>query len=552
MGASPSPILCFQASACWRLNGSTDCGIPTDKTDPVLLHLGTKAAVPYSFEGGSFRKWIGTAGENVDSPNYLGILTLGWCYILSAGLVELQGDGASMRYTECTAMGCGDGVSEDPAANVIDIGAADEDVSRWWAALLAPGEGWKAVGEFLAPWSVAYAGAAQRYCIAWRRSGALRTASTPVPLSSRQAFEALARFALSHNAGRQFLVALATAITVPSHNWHGSAVRLPPPASTHSCVCCPAGAATQSIPPEWAVLHEHLPYYMSLSCHPDALMSSLCGTFWQADVPCTLASPWLHLILTEVREGCEPDHYAEILAIIGGIRRPSISALWLGAAAGGLVPMVIRRVRRGRPPLDPVVSPWTGCAQSFMEGLIRGSYADAQPTDWIWRADVWRLLHLPVVEADGMSYAHPPRTPWEPCGRMRVKDCALRVVAHLTCGRHEFRYHCWAWELEGGEVVHDLGFSAVEQPASASSSVGVAVDVDGGSGCVPDSGPFPSTSCDLEASLEASLEVFRWFVINGEGVPAETLYRDAWLEGLDDDVESEEAVAEDEGGPSSC
>lgn len=33
------------------------------------------------------------------SPNYLGILTIGWCYVLSARFVEIQGEGATMQYT---------------------------------------------------------------------------------------------------------------------------------------------------------------------------------------------------------------------------------------------------------------------------------------------------------------------------------------------------------------------------------------------------------------------------------------------------------------------
>lgn len=32
-------------------------------------------------------------------PNYLGILTIGWCYVLSARFVEIQGEGATMQYT---------------------------------------------------------------------------------------------------------------------------------------------------------------------------------------------------------------------------------------------------------------------------------------------------------------------------------------------------------------------------------------------------------------------------------------------------------------------
>lgn len=33
------------------------------------------------------------------SPNYLGILTIGWWYVLSARFVEIQGEGATMQYT---------------------------------------------------------------------------------------------------------------------------------------------------------------------------------------------------------------------------------------------------------------------------------------------------------------------------------------------------------------------------------------------------------------------------------------------------------------------
>ncbi|RAH86112.1 hypothetical protein BO86DRAFT_406519 [Aspergillus japonicus CBS 114.51] len=79
MGASPSQILCFQASACWRRNGSTDGGIPTDTSSPVLLHLGTKAAVPYAFEGGGFRQWMGAgAAEGNAYPWTSSLLGTGW------------------------------------------------------------------------------------------------------------------------------------------------------------------------------------------------------------------------------------------------------------------------------------------------------------------------------------------------------------------------------------------------------------------------------------------------------------------------------------------
>lgn len=47
-------------------------------------------------------------------------------------------------------------------------------------------------------------------------------------------------------------------------------------------------------PPERTVFYENRDYYMSLSCKPGAIISLLCGTFWEPGVPCNLASPWLH------------------------------------------------------------------------------------------------------------------------------------------------------------------------------------------------------------------------------------------------------------------
>jgi hypothetical protein len=109
------------------------------------------------------------------------------------------------------------------------------------------------------------------------------------------------------------------------------------------------------------MLLENLDYYMTLSCNSEAVISSLCGTFWESGVPCNLVGPWLHPILNETPEQQDISEisglHAEIIAIIGGIRRPTISALWSGAAVGGLTPTVLRRIKRGRPPLDPVAFP---------------------------------------------------------------------------------------------------------------------------------------------------------------------------------------------------
>ena len=143
------------------------------------------------------------------------------------------------------------------------------------------------------------------------------------------------------------MLLLQLQLPVPTHNCHGSIIQLPQP--THTGGRCPA-APVKSIPQEWAMLYENLLYYTTLSCNPETIISCLCGAFWEPGTPCNLVSPWLHPILNEVPEGRSisdsPGLYAEILAIICGVERPSISALWLGAVAGGLTPIILRRVRR--------------------------------------------------------------------------------------------------------------------------------------------------------------------------------------------------------------
>lgn len=100
IGASSSQIPCLQAFVNWRLDDLTGCeNVQREKTSITLLHFSTKSAVPFTSSSNSFRQWISTENEEVDGLNYLAILTLGWCYILSACLVGIQGHGMTMEYT---------------------------------------------------------------------------------------------------------------------------------------------------------------------------------------------------------------------------------------------------------------------------------------------------------------------------------------------------------------------------------------------------------------------------------------------------------------------
>ncbi|KOS48199.1 hypothetical protein ACN38_g841 [Penicillium nordicum] len=89
-GVSPIPVLCIQASSTWRLIGNSNCDmIEKEIIYSALLKIGTRVAIPCSFSGRVFSSWIGITEESRTGPNYLGILTIVWCYILSTRLVEI-------------------------------------------------------------------------------------------------------------------------------------------------------------------------------------------------------------------------------------------------------------------------------------------------------------------------------------------------------------------------------------------------------------------------------------------------------------------------------
>ncbi|EER25739.1 hypothetical protein CPC735_041830 [Coccidioides posadasii C735 delta SOWgp] len=552
LGSSPSETLCIQTSSVWHVTGTAKCGLVGKKREiPGLLHIGSRTPIPCGFSGESFRQWPSISGEGNRAPSYLGILALGWSYILSARLLELQVDNSEMAYTDSKPTRIRQGKSHDCSSPVtIDIGKVDEDVARWWCAILAPGQGWKAIisrqmdQEFVTPWSVSI-NDMHDIEIRWESKEPVSkgfAASSPPP--SKKAFENLAQFSQRHNLDSQLPVALATALTFPAHNYHGTAIQLPLP------LPLPANNHTQqgvdsvnSTALSWLTVDNELPYYMTLSCSPETVISALCGMFWEPTVTCNMVSPWLHPIFQEIPKSPKfsstPGFYYEILAVICSFRQPRIFTLWLGAVTSGLAPIILRRVERGRPPVDPNAFPWTGCPQSFMDLPGSGPYISNKSSDKVQRADVWRLLYLPPVVDDELYYNNPPFTPWAPFGSTTAGQCVLRVATHLQCPRHYLEYAHWNWILENGSIVEGQGFDKTSSHRSDESSTAInMLDT-----------LFPQRSPTQEASREASLDIFRWVMINGEGTPPEKIYRDEWLQ-LEDESDEETGMSDDENSAS--
>ena len=434
-------------------------------------------------------------------------------------------------YTNSTAKVCQSDSDEDPTPNKIDIGRVDDASARWWAALLAPDQGWRAIiaqyaGQiYQAPWAVSVSGA-WRVCISWQRNTAYgESFSSPTPPSSKQALNMLTEFALQHNLSDQLSSPLAAALLLPTHNYYGAAAQVADPARSDTS---PGWQLDPRTPDNWEMIAAELPYYMSVSCNPSLVMSSLCGIFWDSEIPCNQVSPWLHPIIQEIPAATAiagAEHYHLLFEYICAIHCPQLSALWFGAAMAGLVPLVLDFVRSGTPLLDQNGFPWTGCAHSFMDIISHECYFDlASSGPDIARSDVWQRQHLPLVVEDDLYYESRPFAPWKPPRRSKKSNCDLRVQVHEKCSRHELSYQKWNWKLEDGSVDEDYGYGAKD--------LHFVRHVYNFETSPPANTEFSNVplSTTQTASQNASRAIFQWAIINGEGIPQENIYTEPWLE----------------------
>ncbi|PVH67996.1 hypothetical protein DL98DRAFT_523018 [Cadophora sp. DSE1049] len=121
-------------------------------------------------------------GGGAVSGNFLAVLAFAWAYILSARWLEMQQSDAAAHsvqqegrifYLAAEANWMYEHAEKSPVELHIDIGNVDDNTARWWAAILAPGEGWRAeitrnATVYRSPWSICIT-ATQVFSI--RRSG---------------------------------------------------------------------------------------------------------------------------------------------------------------------------------------------------------------------------------------------------------------------------------------------------------------------------------------------------------------------------------------------
>jgi hypothetical protein len=534
-------VLCCWGYGNWVVSGKESCGLGKKIRQSPLnaMTMGVTNPTSVFLTGTAWQSWSGHAKASGEG-NLIAVLTLGLAYVFSQRLVELQGqedEGAKLKaghtyYTDKSAPVINVGGSTDALYTDIFIGSVDSITTRWWRAILAPGQGWRTVVsesadcQFTSPWGV-HVKDSLRFRIRQETTVLHNLLPTTIP-SSEQAMKMLSSFCELHNATDQFAAAVVAALFLPVHNYYRIEAHLPRPAPRETYILT-ASPSTETTCFE--DFQRRLPNYLTLGCNPRGLVSNLCGLFWEPGVTCNVASAWLHPPLKELPlapgiEGCGRS-YNETLVKISAIRRPEIAPLWLGASLCGTLPIILSNVKTGLPIMDPDASAWAGSFQSFIEYPTTRS---RQHSTQIHRADIWRLMY---ITNENFGCANPPLSPWQPFGELHVDEVPIAVRQHFDCGDHNLRYDSWSWVLAKGSHLRDAGYTSERIVTSLVSDL-------------PDVGncmtgiTWPISVPSDEASENATRHAFQWVTANGQGhLPCEkSIYAHPWVQLLDSDHET--------------
>ncbi|KAG5964198.1 hypothetical protein E4U57_001592 [Claviceps arundinis] len=396
---------------------------PVTQQDPLVVSLKTNDH--------RLRK----AGDQIS------LLMLGWAYVLSQRWSELIPGARAMEYTNNSAtLSEGGAAFEKTDGLVIDLGVITDEAVRWWAAVLAPGEGWAARihhnGQDLrSPWSVSLQ-TAKNLILTFRTTQSRGGRTSPPSYST--AAQYIADYAKYHGIEDQSRAAFAAALLLPARRI----------VSRKLCWSCPAWhnkppepSAEQYWPP-WGKERDQLDRLITMSCNINGIISLLCSSFVDPDLQCNVSDAWIQgaFAVMDQPEAQKPDVLRSMLSK----RSPHLGFLWLGATLLDIQDLVIERARSVFYIIDLHSAAWTGTLMTFFQRPV-ASYPPN--VERIQRVDEARLMFLSQTE---FHCEPPPLVPFPPFGTIAVKDCVLEVQSHASCsGSHELLYAGWKWDGHG-------------------------------------------------------------------------------------------------------
>jgi hypothetical protein len=377
---------------------------------------------------------------------HLAVLTFAWAYALSARWAEIITRASPIEYTASQAhwtlrQGSGHATGNEM---VIELGNLTGEAARWWAAVLAPGEGWKAAipherWQLLSPWSVVRESSNVTISI----SGSPRhTNSFPtIPASFESALQYIEDYSTLHNAHTQSWAALAAALLPPMAKLDNRKISLHAPRG----LCRPsADKAVPKAPYLKKCCQQQFDRLLTLSANARGLKAVLGSIFYEPGIPANACGAWLQGTMAVLQsEGAKNLH---VLARMFFNRSPHISYLWLGAIITGAHKDFLRRTSGllGLNRIDLHAAAWTGTLMSFIQEPVSLLHRDSRS---ISRADECRLMFLTQEPPREFS----PMYPYPPLGKTDIKDTDLGVQLHAHCsGHHGLRFSSLTWNCVGG------------------------------------------------------------------------------------------------------
>ncbi|AEO57297.1 hypothetical protein MYCTH_2303275 [Thermothelomyces thermophilus ATCC 42464] len=514
----------------------------------VQINVASRNPIPLSIGTTPEREMRVASWFERGDQNYLAVLMLAWAYILSARWAEIMPGGTSLVYTSCKA----DDYAQDVPVTVppdnlsvaVDIRDAGPDEARWWAAVLAPDQGWQATmlldqDTFFAPWSVRLQPGCRFVLLTL---STIRSHSAAVAPSSSEALRFLENFCVRRNITDQSQAALAAVLLFPSMG-NGQGLQLPAFATDR--LDGPTGVSSsvphrQGLDLDCELRHtfEHkdnrLDKLITLSCHVKGIRPMLLSSFYNPSVECNAVTPWLQGALAAINLLAQDDPL--VLGRMLMDRQPKVAPLWLGITVLGLQKRLLQDVGYGLIPVDLHAAVWSGTIQSFIQQPVSDPLVvDGQ----VSRADQCRLLFL----SRSGSHDRVPVCQWRPFGGTPLEHTDIEVRVHAKCKGHGLRYQGFIWDCVDGNTTYqaldDNDVYACPSPPltqqTTNSRQNPVIDY---------------KNLDREkdfVSENATRSIFGWLRVNGYALDEQDIWKHEWLDMHESDEEVEERTEESSG-----
>lgn len=472
--------------------------------------------------------------------NYLFAFVMGWSYVLSARLIELRRmtDEDTITYAQNVAPIYCRRENPSEAHHCVDIGNADEQEIRWWAAVLAKGPGWEAnltrSGKGFSPAWACHLDDSETVAVLYHNTIKTSLDMHSKPPTSVESQNYLVKFARLHDAFDQLIAAFAAILTLPGH--YGNFVLLPRPQAMG------VRRDTESKYADMVPSTAEIPHFMFISAIGYKL--GIDGVFWEPGVRCTRLSEWMYPPIHEVLPTLiEQKDYPTLVQMMAA-RRPTTASVWLGAAITGTLPHALQLMHDTSPRARLQYTVWSGCQSSFMDNIlfdIPKVYRNFRGKKVISRDhEIWLFY---MTHAEPVRHGLPPFSGFSPFGYVKLRDTAPEVKAHVSCG-HRLNYSHWIWQSPGRgfqSIYDDYGYPTSDKaplkrppkPGSVlrrlSEKVWIAL--------LANFQRLPDGGVDESQSENATVGFYQWIFYQSGVKPGEMdMYRHDWLKILLEDL----------------